>query len=430
MRSSGLACVGADAWDEDDLIARLCGALDFAACAVRELGACADDMERPAGVERERLVAETARLLLAASHVESYAAVGPRVLRVASLLVPHARSQRVLRAICLEPAMALEHAAAHICLNRLGYYDPDFDAALDLSVASAASGGHERVPHRMLEQEWLKQGWLYPEGLPKLKAGAQMAHCVLSRTMDLLAGSSEDVRSFARALMCLRDFNLFPRPLPRAREALLAEAEGMLERCLEQEDYALAAEVLLAWPLTGEIWSAAAAFGFRVVMGAQCRKSVSGEYAAIYGMGILCAACLAPGRRPPVRVAAEGARGGVFGAIFDCVDTEGLPERWVQELAGMEAKEREPLAELVLGIGLQREFRRREFAAMERLLAVAKGLGLGGSPVAVQAGEMMARVASCGLASPVPSAWGRRELVEVRPDERVAEVSYQTVGAA
>ena len=399
-QSEASAYITEGLWDEDDLIARLGGALDYAACALKELGACEDDAERPAHAQGEKLITQTARLLLAASNVGSYAAIGPRILRVATLLAPHARSARMLRAVCLEPALALEHATAHICLNRLHLYDADFDAAVDMSMAAHASGGRERVPHRMLEQDWLRQGWVFPEGLTKLKAGPQMASCALNRTMDLLAGSRDDVQSFTRALMCLRDLNLFPRPLPRPRETLLAEAEGMLARCLEQEDHALAAEVLLAWPLTGETWSAAAAFTFRVVMYA--RDTRSGSFAtdsqAIYALGILSAACLAPGRRPPVHLPGQAPRTGAFATVFNAVDLEGMPSAWIQELAKLQTPERQALVEFVLAIGLHREFRRREFRAMERLLAIGNDLGLGTSPLACQAAEMITRLVSCGLA--------------------------------
>ncbi len=377
-------------WDEDALVARLVESLACAEDAMRRLEA--EDEELPAGTSDEQLIANTGVLLLAASKVSSYAAVGPRIERVAKLLVRHARSPRVLRRVCLEPAMALEHATAHICLNRLDFYDPDFDAMLDLSVAAVASDGRERMPHRMLEREWLKQGWLFPEGLPRLRAGAQMAHCALACTMDLLAGAREDMCSFTRALMVLRDFNLYPRPLPRARETLLAEAEGMLARCLAEEDYALAAEVLMAWPLTGTGWSAAGAFGFRVVMRI---PSPPDDRSWKYTMGLLAAVCLAPGRRPPVRLPAEATRGGVCAAVMATL--QGVEAAWMRELKRVDTAEQVPPASFLLCVALQRAFARRQFGAMERVLREGRRLGIVPSPTGVQAAEMMIRVAQCGL---------------------------------
>jgi len=73
--------------------------------------------------------------------------------------------------------------------------------------------------------------------------------------MDLLNGSRDDVYAFTHALMYVTDFNIRPRRLPRRRAAILAEAEAALARCLDEQDYDLGGEVLLAWPLTGRSWS-------------------------------------------------------------------------------------------------------------------------------------------------------------------------------
>jgi hypothetical protein len=59
--------------------------------------------------------------------------------------------------------------------------------------------------------------------------------------------------------------NIPPRPLPRRRSVILSEAEAVLAWCLDESDYDLVGEVLLAWPLTGSFWSPAATFGFRVL---------------------------------------------------------------------------------------------------------------------------------------------------------------------
>ncbi len=392
-------------WDEDDLLQRLCHSLDFAEQAIRQLSAndsTGDDSTQCGTIVPEKVIAETALLLLAASNVSSYAAVGPRVLRVASLLVPHARSQRMLRGICLQPSLAFDYAVGHVCLKRLGFYDGDFDAMLDLSVAAQASDGREREPHRVLEQEWLKQSWLYPEGLPRLRSHGAGATSALSRTIDLLHGTREDVSCFTHALMYMRDFNLFPRSLPRSREELLAEAEGMLARCLDEQDYSLAAEVLLAWPLTGEEWSPAAIFAFRVLCRVQCDGGFQpsdantyfhpNSYRTIYAMGMLCAGVLAPGRRPPLTIPKVVVRAGAFGDVFECFDPDDRKAHWQTTLGDLEPAERESLTDFLLSIALHREFGKKDFGAVQRLLAVGNALNLSPTPVATQATEMMVRI--------------------------------------
>jgi len=408
-----------DTWDEDDLVQRLCQTLDFAERALRQLAdsGYTDEMEQEAAVRPEKLIAETGVLLLAASAVSSYAAIGPRILRVASLLAPHARSQRILRGICLEPAVAFDYATAHICLKRVGFYDSDFDAMLDLSAASNASDGRERAPHRMLEQEWLRQSWLYPEGLVRLRTTPTVTNSALNRTIDLFHGTREDVYCFTHALMYITDFNLYPRSLPRCRQILLAEAEGMLARCLDEQDYDLAAEVLLAWPLTGEDWSPAAAFAFRVI--AKVEKAagflpapttriarmksldkqtgskyfLATAYHTIYAMGLLCAASLSPDRLPPQRIPKGTVRAGAIDTVLKHVDSETRRAHWQEEFDELEPMERESLADFVLGIGLHRAFGRRDFEAMQQLLAAGAALGITNTPIASQAAEIMSRVA-------------------------------------
>jgi hypothetical protein len=401
--------VNADLWDEDDLLKRLCQTLDFAEQAIRQLAESAytdDDATQNVAIRPEKVITETALLLLAASNVSTYTAIGPRILRVASLLVPHARSQRMLRAICLEPAAAFDSATAHICLKRLGFYDADVDAMLDLSVAGQAHEGREREPHGMLRQEWLKQSWLYPEGLPRLRISTWLTNSALNRTVDLLHGTREDFSCFMQALKCLRDFSLHPRPLPRSRGELIAEAEGMLGRALDEQDYQLAAEVLLAWPLTGEEWTPAASFAFRVLCRVQCETgfvalsstapaqpySHPATYQTTYAMGMLCAAALAPGRRPPIAIPKVAVRTGAFDAVFECFDPDDRKAHWQTELDELNAAERESLTEFLLSIALHREFGKRDFAAMQRLLRVGNALNLTSSPVATQAAELMSRV--------------------------------------
>jgi hypothetical protein len=80
--------------------------------------------------------------------------------------------------------------------------------------------------------------------------------------MDLLSGSREDIYAFTHALMYVTGFNISPWRLPRARAVILEEAEAALGRCLDEQDYDLGGELLLAWPLTRATCSAAAAFGF------------------------------------------------------------------------------------------------------------------------------------------------------------------------
>jgi hypothetical protein len=148
----------------------------------------------------------------AAAHDEE---VAERIRCVAHLLIPHARSERMLLGVCLEPALALDFAQAHVCLRRLGYHDPGFDASLRQSAGSQARAGRERAPHRVLEQERITETWNSLRSGSQLKTPETVLNSVLNQPMDLLSGSRDDIYAFAHALMYVTDFNIRPRRLPR-----------------------------------------------------------------------------------------------------------------------------------------------------------------------------------------------------------------------
>src|SRR5262245_8637998 len=148
-------------WDRQDLVRRLCHALDIAKQTVLRLAANGyTDPEEPANCVRpEKVIAETALLLFAASTAGLHDDVNERIQCVARLLVPHARSERMLLGLCLEPALAWDYAQAHVCLGSIGFPDPDVDELVRQCADSQAQAGRERTPHRLLEQQWVMQTW-------------------------------------------------------------------------------------------------------------------------------------------------------------------------------------------------------------------------------------------------------------------------------
>ena len=253
-------------WAETDLVRRLSYSLDVAKSAIKRL-ACEGftDAEEPENnVPAEKVIAESGLLLLAASTAIRHADVRTRLREVAELLVPHARSERMFLGICTKPSLALDYAVAHICLTRLGYPDTRLDSVLEMIGESKTQ--LERPPHSMLEQIWASRGLqvFQPAAKQALRqtAPAVVRKSLLCQPMDLLGGSRQDVYAFTHSLIFVTDFNIRPWRLPRQRNMILADAEAALARCLDDQDYDLAGEVLLAWPLTGRSWGASAAFGF------------------------------------------------------------------------------------------------------------------------------------------------------------------------
>jgi hypothetical protein len=407
-------------WDKKDLVRRVCHALDIAKQVVQRLAANGyTDPDEPANCVRpEKVIAETALLLFAVSLSEQTHEVNERMQCVARLLVPHARSERMLLGLCLEPALAWEYAQAHVCLARLGFEDPDVDELVRQCASSQAKAGRERAPHRLLEQEWVIDTWKQSRTSARSPAPDVALNSLLNHPMDLIGGSREDVYAFTHALMYASNFNVYHRQLPRPRAVILAEAETALARCLDEQDYDLGGEVLLAWPLTGKSWSAAAAFGFRVLARVEdeagflpapttrlnrLNKMQGNEranyllataYHTAYVMGLLCAAALQPRRAPPSKIPRSGAAHGSAKLILRFIDADGRSAHWRDELSQLTRPERDATAGLLLNIALRRKISRREFGAVHELLKVGYSLGLSDTPASSQAAEMLERLAT------------------------------------
>ena len=407
-------------WDTSDLKRRLCHALDIAQQAVERLASTGySDPEEPANLIRgEKVIAETALFLYASSTARGHDAIKARIHDIATLLIPHARSDRVRLAICLQPALVWDYAQAHVLLGRLGFPDAGFDQLLKQTIKSEACLGRERTPHRMLEQDWIFDVWSQSPAPRRQRSRATAIHSILNHPMDLWSGSREDVYAFTHALMYLRDFNISPRRLPRANEAILTEAESALARCLDQEDYDLGGEVLLTWPLTGTYWSAAAAFGFRVLATVEDKAGflpspttrlerlnrlhgsdrtdylLATAYHTAYVMGLLCTTALQPGRLPPSSIPIEGARRGTAREVLPFLKSNSREPHWLNEFKILNELQQDALSSFLFAVALRRQIRDRDFASVYRLLEIGNYHGLSSVPIAGQAAELLERLST------------------------------------
>jgi hypothetical protein len=185
------------------------------------------------------------------------------VRHLAGLLIPHARSERIRIGICRQPSLALDYAQAHACLRRMGYPDAEFDGLLRAAAASQCYGSRERPPHRVLEQRWIAAmcGLLGSRRF----AAAPARESAVGRPLDVLFGSREEGYAFTHAVIYLADDCMGSVRLPRTRAELFADADALLVGCLDDQDYDLAGEVLLTWPLLRGHWTATAAFAFHTL---------------------------------------------------------------------------------------------------------------------------------------------------------------------
>jgi len=441
-------------WDVTDIRKRLCHALDISAQTVEQLAQSGyTDALAPANNLRpEKVISETALLLLAASGASRYPEVKGRIYQVALQLAPYARSERMLLGVCLEPAVAVDYAQAHICLSRMGFPDEDFDRVLRQSLRSQAASGRERPPHRMLEQLWFDDLRLTPTVRSRSAANRLAKQSLLCLPMDLLKGSREDIYAFTHALLYINRFHHFPLRLPRRRSDILAEAAGLLARCLDNEDYDLSGELLLAWPLTHNSWSVSATFGFHVLArvedaagflpapttrlgqidklegNARLKYLLATAYHTVYVMGLLCSAALLPGCAPPARIPVAGAIPDAASRILNHLSVDTLSIHWCEVFRLLDNRERDALAGFLLEVALFRCVKKHDFESLHRVLEAGYLCGLVSSPVASQAAEMLQRLTALNRIDgdqPAPGA-GVTPLQGTPP---LSDSSLQSIGA-
>lgn len=367
----------------------------------------------------EKVIAETAFLLLAVHKIsETYKELKDRIAVIALQLIPLARSEKVLVEICLQPALAMEYAHAHICLTKIGLPDEKFDKILNASLQSSASDGRERLPYRMLEQEWIKKQWTNGNDEPDILRKI-IGSTALNQTIDFLHGTRDDIYAFTHALIYVSDFNRSSWLLPGGRTRILEEAEIMLARCLDEQDYDLAGEVLLAWPLIGKTWSAVATFAFAVLAsvediagflptqatridtyrqqeGINQKKYLHGTaYHTVYVMGLLCSASLRVGKAPFKNIPASGIRKGSAAKLFYFFEHDDtfIPH-WVHNFKALDEEQQDALSGLLLNMLLIRNVHRQQYDKVFQLLNLGYVMGIANTILAVQTAELLDRLSS------------------------------------
>lgn len=412
-------------WDQADLARRVARALDIAARALRAAGAPdADPAAQAAKPGRQlssvKVAAEAAMLLLCAAHVQGMdGRIRAGADLVARLLIPHARSDSVLAAICIDPALARDHSVAHVILSHLGYPDPDADRLLAQSLAVGSDFGPERLPHRELEQRWLERLHFAGDAPPRPDAEI-LARSSLGRPMDALGSTLLDKYAFTHCVLYASDLGGRRMVLPRSAADIAADADAALASSLDANDFDLTAEVLWTWPMLGLAWSPAATFAFQVLAAVEDEtgflpgpdfslarlRSLRGRQRSRYllvtsyhtalVMGFLCAAALRPGRTPPAAVPASSACAPVA-ADFMALITPRSPEpRWREAFRPLAPSRQNALAALVLTVVLRRARSRADMTTVRDALQVSLQHNLLDAPALGQGAALLRRGAALG----------------------------------
>ena len=284
------------------------------------------DPVRPAlGFGPEKVVAEATMLAYVVDAASVSTCVRDRVDALARTLVPLVRSPRALVDLTLNPDQAFRRAVPHVLLTALGHRDDAFDDVAADRCARVLPHAVDQPATVVAERAWLRGLWR--RSLPPVRD--PRPGTVLTDPFDLLAGGREDAYGLTHLLFYVTDFGRAATPeAGRPHRAILADVEALVIRYLDQGDYDLVAELLMAWPLLREPWSPAAAFAFRVLAhvedqvgilpcgnvdpqrlaaleGAErTRYARAASYHTALVMGFLCAAALRDGGAPPTSPAA------------------------------------------------------------------------------------------------------------------------------
>ena len=404
-------------WDPSDLVRRVVNALDVASRAVGDIVGDTDSTTPVKnGLVCEKVIAETAMLLLCVDPIRSLdERIDKQVDWVAALLVPQARRDDVLGAICLDPGLARDHAVAHALLSRLGYPDRNVDHLLAQSLAMGPDFGPERLPHRRLEQEWLARVWSVGEQRPQRRDSQLLADSMLGRPMDALGSARLDIYAFTHAVMYASDLGERRVALPRPSAAIAADADAALAYSLDSNDFDLTAELLLTWPMLGLAWRPVATFAFRVLASVEdtvgflpgstfdlsryqalsgddrSRFALATSYHPAYIMGFLCAAALKHGRFPPAAVPPARRSRGAGAAILRLFNAEGPIPCWRQPFEALAPRQQDAVAPLVLAALLRRARTKGDLALVRKALEIALAHDLIDGPAPAQAAALLRR---------------------------------------
>jgi hypothetical protein len=401
-------------WDESHIVKRLCRALDIAmrSVALFAEGGYTDTEIVDNSFRPDKPIAEATMLLYAASDATHHPAVAERANDLARTLAPLARSKRIMLSMALHPSACVELAVPHILLSKIGLEDERFDRLLDLCLSSQASRGHERPPFASLERRWILASWNGAELGGDWQIELQQS--VLKWPIDILGGLKEDAYALTHLIMYWSDFGFDVKRLPRPRAAVLAEARSLLARCLDEEDYDLAAEVVMIWPQLGAPWCAASTFAFHVLVTVEdqagvlpsvrtqlerlnelkgvdrTRYAFATAYHTALVMGLLCAVALREGRTPPARLPGPTVDKVLIDELWSFIDAD--QGHWQPVFAALPQSGRLTLAPLLLDIALVQKLRTRNYEAVNQLLGIADRCGMDQSPLSVQALEMLDRL--------------------------------------
>ena len=347
-------------WPTADLARRLDRALDVADDTIQRLTTSTERVDGLDGGAPDRLVIDTAILLREAVSVRKFLApdIPVRARHLAHRLASYVRHSRVALEIVARPSFGREYVAAHLILSAFGVTDDQFDRVLVMAHESHRGTARERSgisPHD-LEQAWIAS----LSGIPTI-SGDAVERTALHTGIDFVFGHRDDVRSLARGIMFATDFG---RRAPRSIQGdrVSAMAESALAAALDDNDFPLMGELLLAWPLLHVAWTPVATIAFQIL------SRINAEGGLSYVMGTLCAGILRAKRSPFTLPPIGGGSVTRADALLRIAESEEHRPRWVDCVASLTSERRASCEGFMSDALLRRAMRRLDWETVRRVL--------------------------------------------------------------
>jgi hypothetical protein len=375
-----------------------------------------DDEDPALSVTAEKVVAESAILLLAAARAARRCpALRRGVDALAERLTAVARTEAMRARLCTEPSVALDHACPHICLTAAGYPDPRYDTLIRAVLEGAiANGQRDRPPSQKLENGWLRD--LLDAHPPSRSANdtRSVQDSALGRPLDTMTGTGEDAYALTHAVMFASDLGCTRIDLPRPADEIGADLDAALAVALDRHDYDIAGELLMCWPMLGIEWSPTAVFAYRLLetvheqagfvptpivdvvryrkldQRARTRYLLATTYHTIFVMGLLGATVIAVHKAPePISATSRMREPAELLALL----SSGEPAQWWTQYTARAEQERWALTPLLLTVALRRAIDSRDLNVVDDLVRVAEGSGISTLPAVQQASDLLYRAA-------------------------------------
>lgn len=373
---------------EELLAKRLAYSLTFAKNTLKHLiidGHPASE-EAPWFVKNEKIIAETAFLIAFSKNNRSHPEVDKAFIELIEVVEPLARSKAMLTNICLKPGLALDYGQAHVCLDYAGYPNSRFDDALHAALKSSAASCVERTPYRMMEGEWLKQLW--NKGIEDNMSFWTQLSC-LNHAADFFSENSDGAYSITHAVM----YGAFRRKEITGidPEKLFQTIESLLIRYMDEQNYDVAGELLMTWPLLNRKWSHTALFalhclfkieervGFLPAPGLE-RSRIDGaeqdekrtyiysiNYHTALVMGLLCNTLLE--NRGCIETSSNGrSYSGKWSSIVENEISTGKEVHWKEYYQGTSDIQKQKLLPMLYQVCLIRWVREKKYGSVKKLL--------------------------------------------------------------